>query len=123
MRLALVNGGGRCWMPSTQTVSEPALRISVPLFTDMMYSASWTDLKNIVQWLRGHDESQWPDQIRLLSDTISDLEDSTESKTPQAAAIDVAMPHLIKMLTAMNGRKRVAALEEGQAALGLLQVE
>jgi hypothetical protein len=33
MRLALVNGGGRCWMPSTQTVSEPALRISVPLFT------------------------------------------------------------------------------------------
>jgi len=88
-----------------------------------MYSASRTDLDSIVQWLRGHDDSQWQDQIRLLSDTISDLEDTTESKTRQAAAIDVAMPHLITMLTAMNGRKRVAALEEGQAALGLLPEE
>jgi hypothetical protein len=90
---------------------------------DMMYSASRTDLNHIVQWLRGHDELQWQDQIRMLSDTISDLEYSTEPKTPQAAAIDVAMPHLIKMLIAMNSRRRVAALEQGQAALGLLPAE
>jgi hypothetical protein len=89
----------------------------------MMYSASRADLKNIVQWLRGHDESQWPDQIRLLSDTITDLENSTDLKTPQTTAIDVAMPHLIKMLIAMKSRKRVAALDQGQMALALLPGE
>ena len=88
-----------------------------------MYSGSRTDLNSIVQWLRGHDESQWQDQIRLLSDTISDLENDAEPEIPQAAAIGVAMPHLIKMLIAMNGGRRVAALEHGQAALDLLPHE
>ena len=89
----------------------------------MLYSASRTDLKNIVQWLRGHDDSQWENQIGLLSDTISDLENSAKPKTPHVGTIAVAMPRLIKMLIAMNSRKRVAALEHGQIALELLAGE
>ena len=38
----------------------------------MMYSASQTDLKNIIQWLGVRNESQWEDQTSLLSQTISE---------------------------------------------------
>ena len=51
------------------------------------------------------------DNSGCQSDTISDPENTTEPKTQQAAAIDVAMPYLIKMLIAMNSRRRVAALD------------
>jgi hypothetical protein len=37
----------------------------------MLYRASWIDLKNILQWLRGQDESQWGEQAKALSDTIA----------------------------------------------------
>jgi hypothetical protein len=36
----------------------------------MLYSASRTDLKNIIEWLRGWDESQWEEQIKMLSGTL-----------------------------------------------------
>jgi hypothetical protein len=98
-------------------------------------------LENIVQWLQSNDESQWDEQTRLLSETISSLQDifsqkaqgttqttgsterpSAESETfsPEATAINVAMPQLMKMLKAMHEHNRTAALEYGQAALGLL---
>jgi hypothetical protein len=102
----------------------------------MMYSANRTDLKNILQWLRGSDESQWVDQIRLLSETISQLKDLarqttrtltldrpiTESErfSPEATAINVAIPQLTKMLNTMHDHNRAAALDYGQAALELL---
>ena len=59
---------------------------------DMMYSASRTDLRNIAQWLRGHDDSQWENQIGLLSDTISDLENSAKPKTPQWGPLPLQCP-------------------------------
>jgi hypothetical protein len=34
-----------------------------------MYSSSRADLTNILRWLRGHDESQWSAQAKLLSDS------------------------------------------------------
>ena len=93
------------------------------------------ELKNIVRWLESSDESQWKDVTRLLSETVSKLQDlghpppldkterpSSESEafSPEATAINVAMPQLMKMLTAMHEHNRVNALEYGQAALGLL---
>jgi hypothetical protein len=96
------------------------------------------DLKNIAQWLRGADESQWEDVNRVLSETISELQalghpprsDTKEGRSAesdsfssQATAINVAMPEPVKTLDAMHGHNRAAALEHGQAALGLLPVE
>jgi hypothetical protein len=105
----------------------------------MMYAASLMDLKNILQWLRGYDESQWNDVNRLLSETISNLQDmveqaknhvttnrpAAESNTfsAEATAINVAMPRLMQMLGAMHIRNRELALKHGEAALALLPAE
>jgi hypothetical protein len=102
----------------------------------MMYSPSRTDVKNIVQWLRGGDESQWADQISLLSEAISQLQDlsrpiirpdETGSRSrepdllpPGATEINAAMPYLRGMLASMKRHGREYALEYGEAALELL---
>jgi hypothetical protein len=100
-----------------------------------MYSASRTDLKNIVQWLRGVDESQWEHQSRLLAATIAVLREISRPVTrpdeagsrsrepdllpPRAAEINAAMPYLRGMLASMNRHGRDYALEYGEAALDL----
>src|SRR5579864_4979338 len=102
----------------------------------MMYSASREDLKTVLEWLRGSDESQWKYQTTLLSDMISDLQRmaprvhrpeksgsrSMESNfvPPGANEINTAIPHLRKMLQAMHSRNRDVAIESGEAALALL---
>jgi hypothetical protein len=101
----------------------------------MVYRASRTDLKNIVQWLRGRSESQWEDQISLLSDSIAELSDMAVSMARRekargseesdlipliVAGIHAATPALEEMLGAMQRRNREAALEHGEAALELL---
>lgn len=100
-----------------------------------MYSSSRTDVENIVQWLRGRDESQWEHQSRLLAAAVAVLReisrparrDETGSRSgepelmpPEAAGINDAMPYLRGMLAAMNGRSRMDALDYGKAALKLL---
>ena len=83
------------------------------------------------------------DQTSRLSEAISELQEvahrttkahgvnaptierpSSESETfsPKATAINVAMPQLTKMLKAMRDHNRGDALEYGQAALELLPV-
>jgi hypothetical protein len=92
----------------------------------MMYSASREDLKTVLEWLHGSDESQWQYQTTLLSDMISDLQRmarrSMESDVvpPGAGEINTALPHLTKMLIAMHNRNRAAAIESGEAALAVL---
>jgi hypothetical protein len=102
----------------------------------MMYSASRTDLKTIVQRLRASDDSQWEEQIRLLSDTMAVLTDMSRPITrrdktgsrsiepdllpPGAAKINAAMPYLRGMLAAMFGHNRKEALEYGETALEFL---
>jgi hypothetical protein len=109
----------------------------------MTYSSPRADLERIVQWLQSTDESHWDKQTPLLSGAISGLQKvsnqttkapgatltsgsterpSSESETfsPKATAVNVAMPQLMKMLKAMHEHNRAAALEYGQAALGLL---
>jgi hypothetical protein len=102
----------------------------------MPYPASRNDLKKFLQWLRGWEESGWEDQIRLLSETISALQDlahptanpepinrrsaESDSFSREATAINVATPQLMKMLGAMKDHDRTAALEYGEAAVGLL---
>ncbi len=106
----------------------------------MIYSASCIDLKNIVQWLRGRDESQWEEQTKVLSDTIATFEElscpipgpiscldgppnpsgESELLPTEAAGIDGAMPHLQGMLAAMHGHRRQDALDCGNQALELL---
>jgi hypothetical protein len=92
----------------------------------MMYSASREDLKTVLEWLRGSDESKWQYQTTLLSDMISDLQRmarrSMESDfvPPGAAEINTALPHLTKMLSAMHKRNRPAASASGEAGLALL---
>src|ERR1700678_2431959 len=103
----------------------------------MLYSASWTDLKNIIQWLRGRDESQWEERTKELSDTITILKELSRpiprpdrspirSREPdllpssEAVGINDAMPHLRGMLVAMHVRNRQEALDYGEAALSLL---
>ena len=104
-----------------------------------MYSGSRTDLRNILQWLRGGDESQWEEQTRLLFETMAVLREmslpitrpyktgsrSTEPDLlpPRAAGINDSMPYLRGMLAAMFGHNRQDALEYGEAALELLPVE
>jgi hypothetical protein len=102
----------------------------------MVYLASRTDLKNIVQWLRGRTESQWEDQTSLLSDSMAELSDMAVSMARRekprggsdepdripliVAGIHAATPVLQEMLSAMQRRNREAALENGEAALELL---
>jgi hypothetical protein len=102
----------------------------------MMYAATRIDLKNIVQWLRGRDESQWEDRTGLLSDSIADLSemalplarrDKTSGRSEErdlilseASEINAAIPHLQAMLSAMERRNREAALEYGKVVLELL---
>jgi hypothetical protein len=103
----------------------------------MLYLASRTDLKNIVEWLRGGDESQWEGQTKLLSDTIAVFKelsrpiphpDRSPNPSPRdlysfpalPAGINEAMPYLRGMLTAMRGRSRQDALDYGEAAFALL---
>lgn len=105
----------------------------------MIYSASRTDLKNILEWLRGDDDSEWEHQSRLLAATIAVLKEisrpvarqgETGSRSrepdllpPGAAEINAAMPYLRGMLAAMNRHRRGYALEYGEAALELLPKE
>jgi hypothetical protein len=101
-----------------------------------MYPASRSDLKNIVRWLGGRDESQWEEQTRVLSDTIAILKELSRPMPrldrqpsqhrgpdlllPGTARINDAMPYLRGMLTAMRGRSRQDALDYGEAAFALL---
>ena len=68
-----------------------------------MYSGSRTDVKNIVQWLRGRDESQWEEQTKLLFETMAVLRemslpitrrDRPDLLPPGAAGINNGMPYL-----------------------------
>lgn len=97
----------------------------------MTYSAARADVQNILQWLRGDDESQWEEQIGLLSDTVAVLREmsrpthGTRSRRPDVtplgpAGINDAMPYLLGMLAAMDGHNRKDALEYGEAAWALL---
>ena len=102
----------------------------------MMYPVRRDDLKSVLEWLQGNDESQWKYQTSLLSDTIADLQrmarpirrpDKTGGRSvesnffsSEATAINVAMPLLKNMLSAMHHQNRAAAIESGEAALGLL---
>jgi hypothetical protein len=101
-----------------------------------MYSAAREDVQNIVQWLRGDDESQWDEQIGLLSNAMAVLSelsrpitrrDETGSRSrepdvlpPGAAKINAAMPYLQGMSAAMRRHGREYALEYGETALELL---
>ena len=104
----------------------------------MMYSASRTDVENVVQWLRGRDESQWEGQTRLLFEPMAVLRqmamarpithrDKMGSRSiepdllpPGAADINDGMLYLRRMLAAMFGHNRKDALEYGETALELL---
>jgi hypothetical protein len=102
----------------------------------MMYSASREDLKTVLEWLHGSDESQWKIHTDLLSEAISELQSmarrvhrpeksgnrSMESDfvPPGADEINTAIPHLTKMLGAMRSQNRPAAIKSGEAALALL---
>jgi plasmid stabilization system protein ParE len=105
----------------------------------MMYSAHRADLEKIFHWLQSNDESQWDEQTRLLSETVSTLQDvahpQTKSHEPadrpasesarfsaEANAINVALPEMMQMLGAMHIRNRELAIKHGEAALGLLPV-
>jgi hypothetical protein len=99
------------------------------LVVGIIYSASWTDLKNIVQWLRGRDEFQWEEQTKVLSDTIAIFEELCDpidgpipgmDGPPEAAGITSATPCLQSMLAAMHARRRQDALDRGNEALQLL---
>jgi hypothetical protein len=102
----------------------------------MMYSASREDVKIVLEWLRGSDESQWKLHTDLLSEAISELQGmarrvhrpeksgsrSMESDfvPPGADEINTAMPHLMKMLGAMRSQNRAAAIKSAEAGLALL---
>ena len=100
-----------------------------------MYSASREDLKTVLEWLESGDEHKWKDHTSLLSETISDLQrmarpvhrpEKSESRSmesdfaPPGSEINTALPHLTKMLSAMNSRNRPAAIAFGEAGLALL---
>jgi hypothetical protein len=129
--VALVGDNGK-WRVSGRSVwCRAALRAM-----SVTYSAARTNVKKIVQWLRGDDESHWEEQITLLSETISKLVDKsrpitsgdeTGSRTsdpdvlpPGAVEINAAMPYLRGMLASMKRYGREYALEYGETALELL---
>jgi len=123
---------------ATQGPVIPNIQIFTPARREMMqYPVSRNELRNLLQWLReGREESSWEDQIRLLSETIANLQDlahptanpeptnrrsaESDSFSPYATAINVAVPQLMKMLDAMKAHDRTPALEYGEAAVGLL---
>jgi DNA-binding response OmpR family regulator len=83
--------------------------VQKPLDLDDFKNAA--HVQNILQWLRDDDESQWEEQIGLLSDTVAVLRE---------AGINDAMPYLLGMLAAMDSHNRKDALEYGIAAWALL---
>jgi hypothetical protein len=102
----------------------------------MTYTASREDVKSVLEWLYSSDQSQWEDQTKRLVEAIYDFErmghplrhpdntgtrsQETDFHSPEANAINVAMPQLKNMLSAMQSRDRVAAIESGEAAVALL---
>jgi chemotaxis family two-component system response regulator Rcp1 len=100
--------------------------------TVVTYSAARAHVQNILQWLRGDDESQWEEQIGLLSDTVAVLREMTGPTPPKsgaqkphlipprAAGVNDAMPYLLGMLAAMDRHNSKEALKYGIAAWALL---
>jgi hypothetical protein len=102
----------------------------------MMYSASREDVKIVLEWLHGSDESQWKIHTDLLSEAISELQgmarrihrpETSGSRSmesdfvpPGADEINTAMPHLTKVSSAMRSQNRPAAIKSAEAALTLL---
>ncbi len=103
----------------------------------MMYSTARTDVKTIVQWLRGRDESRWEEQTKLLFETIGELREMShpiadpdpprrrsraapDVPRPGTASINDGMPYLRGMLASMFGHNRRDALEYGETALAFL---
>lgn len=122
-----------CPKPTTAHALTIRQRCTIKI---MMYSASREDVKIVLEWLDGSDESQWNIHTNLLSEAISDLQRmarrvhrpeksgsrSMESDfVPRGAdEIITAVPHLMKMLGAMRSENRAAAIKSAEAALALL---
>ncbi len=100
-----------------------------------MYSASRTNIKNVVEWLRGTDETRWEQQTRLLFEAITELGEMSRLIPPRRFlsrgvqpelvlskkfGITDGMPYLRGMLSSMFAHNRRDALEYGETALEFL---
>ena len=100
-----------------------------------MYEDSKAALKRILDWLEGTDEAGWDSQIESGEAARADMERMArpdyhrghgkgmvqgQQRDPNAGRLNKAIPHVRAMLTAMQNRDRVAALEHGKLALTVL---
>lgn len=100
-----------------------------------MYADSKDALANIVKWLEGSEDAGWEGQIQSGEATRDDMERMARPDyhrgqgkgsfqgsqlDPNAPKLNKAIPHVRAMLTAMQDRNRLAALEHGKLALAVM---
>ena len=92
-----------------------------------------SELKSILQWLEGTDETQWASKIALAENCLATMRQRAKpvkdpSKpgcrsaqpvvvNPDAAKLNKAIPHVETMVYAMHGRDRAKALESAKAVV------
>ena len=101
----------------------------------IMYTDSKAALENILKWLEGAEEAGWEGQIESGEAAREDMERMARpdyhrghgrdvvqgtQRDPNAPKLNRAIPHVRAMLTAMQNRNRVAALEHVRLALAVM---
>ena len=100
----------------------------------IMYADSKAALENILKWLEQTDDAEWEHQVEVAEACRSDMERMARpdyrrghgsafqgpQHDPNAPKLNKAIPHVRAMLTAMQKRDRVAALEHGKLALAVM---
>jgi hypothetical protein len=93
----------------------------------MWHANTLQEIQDIVRWLEGTDENEWPDRTDRAQRVSSDVAQMAAPKqVPVKGPVWVvrgeehmhaALPHVQKMVRAMLQRNRKRALEAGRAAL------
>jgi hypothetical protein len=95
-----------------------------------------SELKSIVQWLEGTDETYWASKIALAKNCLATMRQRTKPindpgkpgsgsaqarvVSPDLGKLNRAIPHVESMLYAMRRKERVKALESGRVAVAEL---
>jgi len=98
-----------------------------------MYVSTVEMIKSIVHWLEGTDDEKWQDHAVLAQNAIADAQRmATPTRRPDKGPVQMvpgdrsmqmALPHLQKMLEAMYAKNRTKALQQGKAALNRLGID
>src|SRR3974390_523268 len=113
----------------------PAIRPTKFRHIEAWHRRTRAQLEGIVRWLEGCDMAGWEAQTEIAEQCVADIAKMARplptpkrkglapspAYSPVAAQMLAAKPHARAMLDVMRERRRVTALENGRAALAILQ--